>query len=571
MAAVLVQFRQFLPLYLRECWRRFSRRFAIGRGGPWPFLGKAPDRLVVAPTDLRIADPYIAHEIHQGRFPLDGRVLETGGHSPFSLEGPSVGFDKILHSFRWLRHLRAANDAESYGDAKKFTEIWIKECGRRVSGVAWEPDVTAQRVIAWLSHSPIVLKNQDRNFYRRFVKSLAVQIRYLHKVAPAVRDGEKRFRVRIALAMATLALPANPAAIKSAARQLDNEIEKQILADGGHISRNPQVTLILLADLLPLRQTYLNLGYTPPKGLVSVIDRMFQALQFFRHADGSLALFNGATAQPADRLLSVLRYDEATGLPLKSTPQMNYQRLSAKGTIIIADTGPIPQDELSATAHAGCLSFELSSGRQRFIVNSGTPSYFHAQYARLARTTAAHSTLIVGDRSSATISNSAFLGPILTDGPKNVDVERKDDATGRQGFIARHDGYAKILGLVHERSILLSADGNVVNGRDRLAKAANQKISINENTPAVIRFHIHPKIKLSYNYKNDIVLTAGNGESWTFHSPDVKPEVEEDIYFADLAGARRSLQITLTFVVSQTSQINWSLFRSIAKATPPQS
>ncbi len=565
MAAALTQFRHVVPLYLRETGRRITRRLSIGRIAAWRIFGKVPDRLIVAPTDLRIADPYIAHEIHTGRFPLAGRVLETEGQSPFLMVGPSEGFEESLHSFRWLRHLRAAETDEAFADARQLTEDWINTWGKSKVGIAWQPDVTAQRLLAWLSHSPIILKNQDRGFYKRFIRSIAQQNRYLRRMAPVMREGESRFRVYMALAMTTLATPASPSAIKVAARNLDIELEKQILPDGGHVSRNPQVNMTLLADLLPLRQTYLNLGHTPPKGLVPSIDRMFQALRFFRHTDGTLALFNGATAQPADRLLSVLRYDEAGGEPLKLTPQMKYQRLANRKTIVLADTGPPPPGELSATAHAGCLSFEMSCGRNRFIVNCGAPAYFQPSYAKLARTTAAHTTLTVADTSSATISNSSYLGPVIVSGPANVDVERRDDDSGRQGFVAKHDGFAERFGLVHERTLQLSAEGNVLSGRDRLAKSSRYDLSIARDTQAAIRFHIHPKIQLSRDKNNDLVLTASDGEFWTFYSPDVDAEIEEDIFFADLAGPRRSAQIVVNMVISQKSEIAWTFVRSVPK------
>ncbi|RZI57706.1 MAG: hypothetical protein EOP94_03645, partial [Zymomonas sp.] len=41
--------------------------------------------------------------------------------------------------------------------------------------------------------------------------------------------------------------------------------------------------LDLLLDLLPLRQTYVNLGHDVPVKLIPSIDRMFPALRFFRH------------------------------------------------------------------------------------------------------------------------------------------------------------------------------------------------------------------------------------------------------------------------------------------------
>ena len=539
---------------------------SLGRLNPLRYSGRSPDRLIVAPSDLRIADPYIAQEIHENRYPLAGRVLDAGDESPFAHPGPSRGFDETLHSFRWLRHLRAANTDESCADAKKLTEDWINVWGRRFSGVGWEADICAQRVIAWLSHSPVILKNQDRGFYRRFIKSLALQIRYLRRLAPATHDGEKRFVMRIAIAMATLSLPASPSSIRAAARHLDQEFDKQILQDGGHVSRNPQVAMTLLADLLPLRQTYLNLSQTPPKGLVSSVDRMFQALRFFRHVDGTLALFNGTTAQPADRLLSVLRYDEFTGEPPRNAPQLNYQRLSNQNTVVIADTGAIPKGELSTSHHAGCLSFEMSSGQYRFIVNAGAPVIHNAEYRRLARSTAAHSTLVVADRSSATVSNSSFLGPIIINGPRKVDVERRDEQTGKQEFIARHDGYAAPFGIIHERSISLSLDGNLINGHDRIAQAANQKLKVDQDTAAAVRFHIHPKIKSSRDRKGDIVLTAPDGEQWTFLSPEIEAQIEEDVFFADLTGPRRSQQITLHFAISERSEVGWSLVRTIPKA-----
>ena len=41
---------------------------------------------------------------------------------------------------------------------------------------------------------------------------------------------------------------------------LADEIDEQILPDGGHASRNPRVLIDLLTDLLPLRQIYAARG-----------------------------------------------------------------------------------------------------------------------------------------------------------------------------------------------------------------------------------------------------------------------------------------------------------------------
>ncbi len=336
--------------------------------------------------------------------------------------------------------------------ARSIVNNWLSLHGGRIEGIAWEIDVTAQRVIAWLSHSPVVLHNADRGFYRRFLRSLAFQVRFLRRIAKYAPPGEVRFRLRIALAMASIAMPTRAGALRRAAEALDHEFDSQILPDGGHVSRNPRVGLELLLDLLPLRQTYVNLGHDLPQKLISGIDRMYPALRFFRHQDGDLALFNGATSTLATELMSLLRYDETAGDPFKAMPHSRYQRLAAGRTVVIADTGLPPAGSLSSTAHAGCLSFEMSSGRHRFIVNSGSPKFAGRRYVQIARTTAAHSTVTVNDTSSSRFAPSDFIANVITDGVKTVSVDRALADDGRDVIKASHDGYLNAFGVLHERS-----------------------------------------------------------------------------------------------------------------------
>jgi uncharacterized heparinase superfamily protein len=193
----------------------------------------------------------------------------------------------------------------------------------------------AKRIIAWLQHSPVVLQGAEFPFYRAFLKSLAVQIRYLRSVASDMPDGRDRLRGRIALAFSALSLPAPPSALRSATRNLALELDRQILPDGGHISRDPLSVLELLADLLPLRQTYANQAETPPQELIGAVERMLPALRFFRHGDGSLARFNGMGATIQDRIAAILRHDETVGAPLLHAPHSGYERLALGATVVI--------------------------------------------------------------------------------------------------------------------------------------------------------------------------------------------------------------------------------------------
>ena len=55
--------RRYLSHYLGETRRRFSLGLAAFRVTALPGLRPAPQSLIVAPTDLRAADPFIAEEI----------------------------------------------------------------------------------------------------------------------------------------------------------------------------------------------------------------------------------------------------------------------------------------------------------------------------------------------------------------------------------------------------------------------------------------------------------------------------------------------------------------------------
>ena len=213
--------RRLMSFGLREIWRRLCRRSAGFRLAVTSFSMQVPDRLIVAPTDLRALDPFVAEEILEGRFPLAGRILETYGQSPFSVELPSRAAAERLHSFAWLRHIRTNKTEAACASARQVVADWIALYGRRPQGIAWEAHVAAERVIAWLSHSTVVMQGAEAGFYRRFMKSLAYQVRYLRKIAGCTPEGDTRLRLRIALAMASISMPTRAAYIRREGRRLD--------------------------------------------------------------------------------------------------------------------------------------------------------------------------------------------------------------------------------------------------------------------------------------------------------------------------------------------------------------
>lgn len=550
-------------LAVKEGWRRLRRRLRAGPVYRWRYTGRTPERLLIAPPDLRLADPEVAREIYHGRFLLAGHLVETGGQSPFHLDIGNHAWLESLHGFRWLRHLNAARSELAAANARALVADWMGVHGRRIAGLAWSPPVTARRIMSWLQHSAVVLQGADLAFYRQFLRMLAIQVRYLRSMAPEMPDGEEKLRARVALAFAALSLPVPISALRSATRNLAMELDRQILPDGGHISRNPQAVMELLTDLLPLRQTYANQAESPPDALVGAVERMLPALRFFRHRDGSLARFNGMGVTVHDRVAAILRYDDTGGAPLSQAPYSGYERLAMGSTTVIADTAPPPPPELSSLAHAGCLSFEMSSGRHQFIVNCGVDSSGVEAFRLLGRATAAHSTATVNDTSQARFALpagwDAWIGTPLIGGPRRVE-RRRTDGAGIQSFTASHDGYARRFGLVHERTLALSREGGLLTGADRFQPADG--VSAGGENAVAVRFHIHPDIELYQDDEGRLILAGRDTDTWVFTCDGVEPVVEESIFFAGVAGASRSRQIVLHITVPAIPEVRWQFQRT---------
>ncbi len=539
---------------------RLLRRLRVGPLFHWRFSGFRPQRILAEPVDLHLADPEMAHEFYHGRFPLAGRIVKTGSISPFAVEPPTPAWEAALNDFSWLRHLDAARTPLANAHARSLLNDWIKQSGKYVKGAAWQPDIVARRLIAWLCHARMLLDGANESFERRFLRAIGFHVRFLKTAIHNMDEDEKRLQAAAALCFASLSLPVSPAMKRVAQTQLVQSLTRQILPDGGHISRNPEVLLLLLTDLIALRHLYAHSKETAPRLLVDSVERMLPALRFFVHQDQTLAHFNGVGPVLPQRLAVVLGLDETAGTPFSHAPYSGYQRLYANNTTIIADTGAAPLRQVSYQAAAGCLSFEMSSGADRFIINAGTDPYGRSDYALLARATAAHSTATLNDTSSAKFyQRRGSKQAALINGPRNVSIQRVEDSD-RIGFVARHDGYLATFNMMHERGLLLFSNGNIIDGYDRFFAPSGQTIKCDGRDNVAVRFHLHPHVEVSHN-GNNLRLEVMGGDAWSFISPDADIELEDSIVFGDLNGPKRTRQIVLNFRPVFIGKIRWRFTR----------
>jgi uncharacterized heparinase superfamily protein len=548
-------------------WRRFIRRLTSHPLYRWRVGLQVPDRLVIAPQDLRTGDPTHASEIYAGRFVFAGKAVTAEGRSPFEIEPPSREWAEILLGFGWLRHLRSAGTSIARENARALVADWIASQGGW-HPLAWEPEILSRRVISWLTQAPLILQDADHDFYRTFLRSLARQVRYLRRTANETRDGYPRLLAAIALCFAGLCMASEVRLLKAGTRRLIEELDWQILPDGGHISRNPGVLIEILLDLLPLRQAYEARNVPPPHALLNAIDRAMPMLRFFRMGDGTFAQFNGMGETRIGLLATVLAYDDTRGAPVADAPQSGYQRLEAGGSILIADTGTPPPMPVSYEAHAGCLSFEFSAGPHRIVVNCGMPSIQRESWRQVARATAAHSTVTVDDTSSCRFLTHArytrLFGIPIVAGPTSVRVTRVEKE-GASLVRAVHDGYLSRFGIMHQRSWRLSDDGGRLDGEDVLFPPEGESFSQNIPDNYAIRFHLHPSIKASRRTDGRTVLLVLPGsarETWLFSTPSMTVDLEESVFLSATDGPRRTSQIVIMGEARAVPRVVWTFIRT---------
>src|SRR5262249_43435034 len=144
--------------------------------------------------------------------------------------------------------------------------------------------------------------------------------------------------------------------------------------------------------------------------LQDAIDRMAPMLRFFRHGDRRLALFNNSVEEDGVLVDLVLSKSETKGRAPMQAPHSGFQRLQAGHCLVIVDSGNPPPPGYDGEANAGPLSFEMSQGRERIIVNCGGYRGAKPAWRRVVRATAAHSVMVAGDGNAVELNRDGTLG-----------------------------------------------------------------------------------------------------------------------------------------------------------------
>ncbi|MCK8782856.1 heparinase II/III family protein [Roseomonas sp. NAR14] len=524
---------------------------------------RVPDAPARAFRDLWPGDSSRGAQLLRGEFEVAGtrrplQVMAEGGEGWNAESGPAAWRAASL-GFAWLRDLRTLGTDPARLRARALAADFLER--GMLEPMAQSAEVAGARISAMLGNWDFFAATAEDGLRRQLMVRLAQDGRLVLSQLPLEVD-HRGALVAVKGGMAAAIALSEEAWLNRCLRMLPGEIERQFHPDGGHVERSPGQQLLALQDLIEIRNLLNGSGIEAPAMLTVAMDRAAPALRMFRHGDGALALFNGTRIESPKEgggavIDLVLTQAQSRGRAPTELPDAGFHRLQAGRTLVLAECGAPPPRRgkdpargglprgADRYAHAGTLSFEVSVGRDRMIVNCGAAPAGDQAWRDALRSTAAHSTLILADTNSSELREDG-----IGRRPESVTAERHE-AGGAQWLEASHDGWRQAFGVVHRRRLYLAESGDDLRGEDMVE---------GEDTPAfAVRFHLHPSVDVRpQDEEGTVLLRLPSGATWRLRAKGGRLAIEESIYLGHDPGPTR--QVVL-HAAAGTGAVQWALSR----------
>ena len=461
-----------------------------------------------------------------------------------------------LHNFLWLTSLDIKTNKLS---TQTIIENWIDN-NYSFNEKTWKLDIISKRLIAWISSSNLTIDESSLNYKEKLLLSITKQINHLAKNIDDLEDDENKLICCSSLFLIGLTFKNQTKHFKLGLSILKKIIKNNFDDTRFPKSRNPEEMLICLKYLILIKEWIKESQNQIPDYLEEIIFNCGNSYSFLSKNLDKLPLFNGAPEiqnEEFEKYLNYLNYNFKDSSKEKS----GYVIFKDKKIVFIMDIGNSPDFKYSKKYQSGCLSFEITSNKEKLICNLGFDINKNNKIKLLSRSTAAHSTLYLNNHSSC-IFRTSYPFKInyenrLYEGLKIIKkkiVSEKDF----ENIIASHNGYQSRYGYIHERSIKFIKKEKIFFGIDSLIK--NKKVS---NISYGIRFHIYPGIKIAKTQNSQsILLSLKNGGGWKFSCHNKEVLIEKGIYLGNKNKVTENENIYISGMTNGENQIiEWSFER----------
>ena len=462
-----------------------------------------------------------------------------------------------LHSFLWLTKLDRKN---SKTITKDIIKSWIDNFFN-FNPYTWEMEITARRIIAWVSNTDITLENSDKIYKEKFYLSLIKQSNFLLKNLKKLFNGPNKIICCAAIILSGMIFKENDLSYKLGIKELEKIIKNYFDENGFPKSRNPEDVFTSIKYLILIREWLKEAQKPIPDFLNEIVHKCGSCYAMLSCSNKQFPLFNGATEinhKDYDIFLKTLKYKFVS----KNYEIADLIKIKKKKFEFFIDCGNPPPNIYAKNYQAGCLAFELISNRYKVICNSGYGKYLSSKLASISRSTAAHSTLYINDTSSCIFQKNESINKVY--GNSLVQKHRviNKNYTEDKNFYsisASHNGYEKRFGYLHKRSVKISKKQDIIFGVDELKKTKNYSNPLSY----FIRFHIYPDTKIVKTQAgNSVLISLPNGEGWLLKSNTNDFEIEKNIFLGNKNRIinNESISISGSIIESMISVI-WEIER----------
>ena len=420
-------------------------------------------------------------------------------------------------------------------------------------GVGWEPYPISLRIVNWIKWhlSGNILSDPC-------IQSLALQTRWLSKRIEKHILANHLFSNAKALIFTGLFFSSKESEIwlNKGLKIIDDELNEQVLSDGGNFERSPMYHSIFLEDILDL----INISQVYPKAIqerqvnkwIKKLNDMFRWLDTMSHPDGEISFFNDSAMGTATNLNELVNYAQRLGIKYsankfntaKILADTGYIRLTSNNAITLLDVAPIGPDYQPGHAHADTLSFELSLFGQRLLVNGGTSEYENSPVRQYERSTKAHNTVVVNNENSSEVWSRFRVARRAY--PFDLIVKELENFVS---ITCSHDGYKRLFGKpIHKRNWQLFDSSLIIT--DHIMGSFKN---------AYAYFHFHPSITVVKNQNSKFNLEMSNGQNIVLEVKIGKPIIQTSYYSPEF-GKRiktKCLKVSLDEKNGSCVQILW--------------
>ena len=428
---------------------------------------------------------------------------------------------KKLNNFFWFFSLDLKSAKK---EAQKIILDWINK-NKKFKKESWEFDVTAKRLISWLSNHQLSYDESDNEYRFMFDYMIQKQTNHLINEIKNSKNLENKIIGCSAIILAGLSYKIDKIYLNFGLNFLKKITKHSIDNQGLMKSRNIKQQIFYLKYFILIREWFKEAQVEIPEHLDETIYYLGQAYAYFWQNNPVNLLFNGnnnSNNKDFDNYLKRLGYKFHND----SKDYCGYIILNNKKICLAMDTGSSPESKHSKDYQSGALSFEIISNGKKLISNCGYYKKENQKLNQLSKSSATHSTLIVDDNSSCKFFRSRNFW-LLNKGLK-ITQKKYIYEKNYWKITAAHDGYLKKYNTIHERNIEFYPEQMTFVGIDRIIKKKTKN-----NYKFEIRFHLEPNIRLMKTQDNKSILIELDEEGWKFTCDNYDINIDNGLYFGN--------------------------------------